>query len=95
MRLEVGFDRMLGGFFMNVMDASGSRDGFIYDSLADEELFPVGGFPRSLDRYTQVLGDMGIALPGVMLDELMKDQRSFVGNRIVIYDESGQIQSGG
>lgn len=92
-RIEAGFDRMLQGFFMNVMEVDEAREGFLYDSLVDEELFPHSGLPRSLDRYVQVLAANDLAMPPRMVEELLADQRNLTGNRIVLCGEDGEILS--
>lgn len=95
MRVEIGFDRALGGFFMNIAGAKARGEGFLYDSLTDEKLYDVGGFPRSLARYMEVLGELDMQVPKVMLEEVLQDGRQGVGNRIAVYDQAGRVIAGG
>lgn len=92
-RVEAGFDRIQGGFFMNVMEVGRDAEGFLYDSLTDAALADVSGYPRSLTQYVSVLEKKGISLPARMVDELLHDQMRLVGNRIVVYAEDGTITS--
>lgn len=74
----LGYDRPLGGFYMQVWVDGGG--GPLYASLADMDL--VGGHAPDLDVFVKKLEEMGIAVPQTMIDEVRRDAEHGAGNRV-------------
>ncbi|TXG99977.1 MAG: hypothetical protein E6R08_00660 [Nevskiaceae bacterium] len=93
-RVELGFDRALGGFYMTVADGAGASDGFVYDSGLDPVLLDQGGLPTDVMHFMEVLKRLQIALPSVIFEEVQLDSERSVGSKIAIYDSTGQVIGG-
>lgn len=87
----MGWDRPLQGVFMVVSrgDAREDEDEFVYSNLDDPALADCGGLPPVVDYFLVKLGDLGVAVPQAMLDEIERDSRANVGTRHVVYDADG------
>lgn len=88
--LVVGFDRPLGHYFMVIQeidDAPGRSEdeSIIYSNLED----PGAGFPHSLNRYQQVLSELGITMPESVWNDVMVDKHTNAGNLQGWYDRAG------
>jgi hypothetical protein len=96
-RVQAGWDRPLLGFYMIIDYTDGNcavvedDDGYLYDNISDEKLAKWMGLPPEFDYFIAKLKDLGIDLPVLMIDQIMKDSRLNVGNRTVCYDATGSI----
>lgn len=81
-RVLAGWDRPLGHFFLTVAyhdAADRDEDGPIYSNLDD----PQGGLAHleSFAYYREVLTELGIDVPGAMIEAIEQDMAQGVGNR--------------
>lgn len=80
-RICMGWDRPLQGFFMTAQYVPQDRRGaFLYCNL-DEEI----PHPATPEPFEQVLGELGIAVPPQMMAEVIADGMLDVGNKTVIW----------
>lgn len=86
----MGWDRPLQGFFM-VIEVDGA-DEYIYTNLDDPTLAPFHGLPDSIDHFVEKLGELGLALPARMVQEIQNDSLANVGNRYVTYEQDGTVR---
>lgn len=85
----MGWDRPLQGYFM-VIEVDGSED-YLYENTNDVDLLPFYGLPDTLDHFIAKLGELGLAIPALMVQEIQNDARANVGNRYVKYKKDGTI----
>lgn len=99
----MGFDRPLNGFFLVVerlvdrSETGSSADAeetgaYVYSNLEDGRL-PTG-MARDVGFLDQVLKELGIAVPRVMLEEVARDGALRVGNKQCWYDSTGAVLKG-
>lgn len=83
----IGYDRPLGHFFLVVtrLHAAEDEDDLIYSNLDD----PIAGLARDLNRYRDILNDLGIVVPETMLTNVLQDAVDRAGNKIVLYQIDG------
>lgn len=72
-------------------DGEGDESPYVYCNLDDPELLDSYGMSPDLDYFVGVLGQLGIAVPGTMLDEVRRDGEVNAGNRYVLYDAAGSV----
>ena len=81
-KLQIGWDRPLQGYYMVVSRVSevsgGEDDGYLYSNLANDD-----SHPRVLDPYLDWLRDKGVILPERLIEELVEDGDSNAGNKSV------------
>lgn len=87
--VALGFDRPLQGFFLTVGTGDGA-EADVYCNLDDPVLFPWGGLPPTLDPLLRQLRRLQICVPFAMVEEVRRDQRHNVGNRIEFYSDDAQ-----
>lgn len=76
----MGYDRLLGGFFMVIEDAGQDDDEYIYSNLYEEITHP-----QSLEPYRAKLEQLGIFVPVEMLMEIEADGAALMGNKDVYH----------
>ncbi|SED29021.1 hypothetical protein SAMN05216178_6637 [Pseudomonas saponiphila] len=81
----VGYDRPLSYFFMIIEDEESPDDDLVYSNLED----PKAGFPKTLDRYREVLAGMGMTIPETVWAAVLEDQKNNAGNLVAWYDSTG------
>ncbi|MBK6616507.1 hypothetical protein [Ottowia sp.] len=101
----MGFDRPLQGFFLVIEDDAPppavragqeeDEDEYVYSNLNDEALERWMGLPPTMDHFVAKLSELGIAVPQLMIDEVLKDKEGNVGNRHVSYDMDGRMIEAG
>lgn len=89
--IVVGWDRPLQGYFLNVELTE--VDGFVYTSCSDPQLIYSRGFAESLTPFNEKLDELGLSLPLAVIEQVELDAAANAGNRYVIYDQDGKIQS--
>lgn len=87
----MGWDRPLQGFFM-VIEVNDSED-YLYTNLDDPKLAPFHGLPASLDHFIEKLGELGLAIPARMMQEIQDDAFANAGNRYVRYAPDGTVRA--
>jgi hypothetical protein len=75
LRILAGWDRPLQGFFLVIMDSDG-------EVLASNLELPVS-HPKNFSEFKPFLDKYGIVLPDEMVDEIIDDGASNMGNRVV------------
>lgn len=75
LRILAGWDRPLQGFFLVIMDSDG-------EVLASNLELPES-HPKDFGVFQQMLDEYGIVLPAEMVDEIIDDGASNMGNRVV------------
>lgn len=84
----MGWDRMLSNFFL-VIEKGAPEDNesdFIYSSDRDP-----GPLSKPMTYYQEKLADLGISVPSLMVEEIIRDQAHSVGNRQVNWNENGIV----
>ena len=89
--IVVGWDRPLQGYFLNVELTE--VDGFVYTSCSDPQLIYSRGFAESLTPFNEKLDELGLSLLLAVIEQVELDAAANAGNRYVIYDQDGKIQS--
>jgi hypothetical protein len=85
----MGWDRPLQGYFMVI--ESEADDEPVYSNLYDRALVQCGGLPRTLDHFLHRMDELGVAVPGRMLQQVRLDAAANAGNRLVAYDAEGNV----
>ena len=75
LRILAGWDRPLQGFFVVVMDSDG-------EVLASNLERPVS-HPKDFNALLPLLDQFGVVLPPEMVEEIIDDGASNMGNRVV------------
>ena len=89
----MGWDRPLQGFFLVVEEDDDEADEYVYSNMEDPALIRWMGLPPTIDPFLTKLLELGITIPARMIEEIRADSLANVGNRHVVYDESGEITS--
>ena len=89
--IVVGFDRPLRGFFLNVELTE--AEGFVYTSCSDPQLIYSRGFTDSMTPFCEKLDELGLSLPLAIIEQVELDAATNAGNRYVVYDQDGKIQT--
>lgn len=96
----LGYDRPLDHFFLTIMyvqrdavetaeNPSAEKDNpTLYSDLEDAD-----GYEQSLDYYQNKLAELGIKVPDSMFREVEQDAINQVGNRIVVHDKDGRLET--
>jgi hypothetical protein len=88
LRVLLGYDRPLGGFFFVVEDrAKPPGKEAVYSNLDDPQLSLWYGLPPYLEHFQDVAKALGVALPLDILRAVLADGANRVGNKAVDYGE--------
>ena len=81
--VAAGWDRPLQGFFMTVLYTDDPEDQAVQDyEYAFNNLTQLLPHPRTFDGFADILASLAIALPEGMTDDIIKDGRVNMGNKI-------------
>lgn len=84
----VGWDRIAGGYFMDVMygnrfSTQKNNDGYLYEGIEDDATH--AGYCDSLDYFKSILAGLSIELPGELFARLEFDRDNNIGNALFTY----------
>ena len=79
-RILMGFDRPLQGFFMDIDVQSSFQSIPLYACSEDSALRETFGMSKSIDHFLQKLVALGLKIPEAMLLEVQKDGEENAGN---------------
>lgn len=79
-----GWDRPLSGHFL-VVEFTDQPDDYLYDNLADPDLFSYMGLPPTMDHFIKKLASFQIEIPSEMLTGILEDKITNAGNKVVTY----------
>jgi hypothetical protein len=89
--VDMGFDRLLRGFFMVITraDAGADEDTCLYDNLSQQP-----SHPNTLVPFLEALERLHIHVPEEMINEIETDQLLNVGNKYVehYYSNGGYMR---
>jgi len=80
----VGYDRVLGEFFMNVRAGTANDAEMLYTSLGD----PLG-CEADLEHYAGKLRELGLTAPQSLFDQTLEDACNNTGNRVAVHQADG------
>lgn len=90
-KVLMGWDRPLLGFFLVVEDIDAVDDSYIYSNLEDQTLFSCMGLPKNIAYFQVKLAELGVLVPDQMILEILSDKERNIGNRVVNYDKDGNM----
>lgn len=76
----MGYDRPLGGFFLQLKNIGSEADVYLYSNLDESD-----SHPTTLDHFKGVLTSFEIKLPSEMLAEIYHDGQLEIGNKYVLH----------
>ena len=86
-----GWDRRIGGFFLQIELPNDPEDKYLYASHADPELIHDAGYSQEIEYFDAKLSEHGLSLPEKVIQAVQTDCELNVGNACTWYDREGNI----